>query len=67
MPKARRSDARRCARQVGFRVGEELLPLVDQYAHRMKASSGLSVTRSDAIRLLLRRGLAAEAAGERAA
>lgn len=46
-------------RQVGFRLPEPLVQQIDAYALELGKSTGLTVSRTDAIRLLLEKGLQA--------
>ena len=48
-------------KNVAFRLPESLLSLLDRYVEAMKAKQpGLKLTRADAVRVLLYRGLAEE-------
>lgn len=52
--------------QVGFRLPEDLLERVDEFAERMKENSpGMTVTRADAVRVLLTKALDDEDGGAR--
>jgi hypothetical protein len=45
-------------RQIGFRVSESMVERIDQYALDMQERSpGLTVTRTDAIKMLIASGL----------
>lgn len=48
------------SKQVAFRFTRDLLRRIDRYAEQLVKKTGARVTRADAVRMLLKRGLDAE-------
>lgn len=44
-------------RMTGYRLPEDQIARIEAYAERLRAETGLSVTTSDAVRLLIEKGL----------